>query len=41
MSYQADDFSSLLGMKGFSDRLLKDHFSLYQGYVTHTNELLE
>jgi Fe-Mn family superoxide dismutase len=41
MKYQAKDFSSLLGMKGFSDRLLKDHFSLYEGYVTHVNALLE
>lgn len=41
MKYQAMDFSSLLGMKGFSDKLLKDHFGLYQGYVAHTNELLE
>lgn len=28
-------------MKGFSDKLLNDHFGLYQGYVAHTNELLE
>jgi superoxide dismutase, Fe-Mn family len=41
MKYQAKDFSSLLGMKGFSDKLLKDHFGLYQGYVNHTNELLD
>lgn len=41
MKYQPKDFSSLLGMKGFSDKLLKDHFGLYQGYVAHTNELLE
>jgi superoxide dismutase, Fe-Mn family len=41
MKYQPMDFSSLLGMKGFSDKLLKDHFGLYQGYVTHTNELLQ
>jgi superoxide dismutase, Fe-Mn family len=41
MKYEPKDFSSLLGMKGFSDKLLSDHFGLYQGYVAHTNELLE
>jgi len=41
MKYEPKDFSSLLGMKGFSDKLLNDHFALYQGYVAHTNELLE
>lgn len=39
--FEAKDFSSLLGMKGFSDQMLKDHFGLYEGYVSHTNELLE
>ncbi|MDI6852410.1 MAG: Fe-Mn family superoxide dismutase [Deltaproteobacteria bacterium] len=28
-------------MKGFSDKLLDMHFSLYQGYVKNTNLLLE
>lgn len=41
MTYEAKDFSSILGMKGFSDKLLKDHFGLYQGYVKNTNKLLE
>ena len=41
MTYQAKDFSPLKGMKGFSDELLDDHFSLYEGYVKNTNELLE
>ena len=41
MSYEPMDFSELLGMDGFSDELLEDHFKLYQGYVTGTNELLE
>jgi Fe-Mn family superoxide dismutase len=26
-------------MKGFSDTLLNNHFTLYQGYVTNTNKL--
>lgn len=41
MAYQAKDFSNLLGMEGFSDNLLKNHFALYQGYVTNTNKLLD
>ena len=41
MSYAAKDFSFLLGMKGFSDTLLKNHFTLYQGYVTNTNKVME
>ncbi len=40
-SIQAKDFSNLLGMSGFSDRLLNNHFKLYQGYVKNTNLLLE
>jgi len=39
--YEAKDYSNLLGMPGFSDTLLKNHFTLYQGYVTNTNKLLE
>lgn len=41
MSYQAKDYSRLLGTLGFSDQLLKNHFTLYQGYVNNTNRLLE
>ncbi len=41
MAYMAIDYSGLLGMKGFSDTLLNDHFNLYQGYVTNTNKLLD
>lgn len=37
--YSAVDFSHLIGMEGFSDDLLKMHFSLYQGYVKNTNLL--
>ncbi len=39
--YEAKDFSHLLGMSGFSDALLKNHFTLYQGYVTNTNAIIE
>lgn len=41
MSYEVMDFSGLLGMDGFSDALLENHFKLYEGYVNETNELLE
>jgi Fe-Mn family superoxide dismutase len=41
MPYEAKDFSDLLGMKGFSDTLLNNHFTLYKGYVTNTNKALE
>ena len=41
MAYMAIDYSGLIGMKGFSDTLLNNHFNLYQGYVTSTNKLIE
>jgi Fe-Mn family superoxide dismutase len=41
MSYTAKDYSSLIGMEGFSETLLNNHFTLYQGYVTNTNKLLD
>jgi Fe-Mn family superoxide dismutase len=41
MTYTAMDFSSLIGMEGFSDALLGNHFTLYQGYVKNTNKLVE
>ena len=40
-AYVAKDYSKLLGMEGFSGTLLKNHFTLYQGYVTNTNKLIE
>ena len=41
MVYTAKDYSKLIGMEGFSETLLKNHFTLYQGYVTNTNKLLD
>ena len=41
MAYSAKDYSKLLGMEGFSETLLKNHFTLYQGYVTNTNKLVD
>ncbi|MDO8490214.1 MAG: Fe-Mn family superoxide dismutase [bacterium] len=39
--YEAEDFSRLLGTPGFSDTLLKNHFTLYEGYVKNTNALAD
>ncbi|MBP1733876.1 MAG: sod [Deltaproteobacteria bacterium] len=39
--YTAKDYSKLIGMEGFSETLLKNHFTLYQGYVTNTNKILD
>jgi Fe-Mn family superoxide dismutase len=41
MAYIAKDYSSIIGMEGFSETLLKNHFTLYQGYVTNTNKELD
>ena len=41
MSYTAKDYGKLIGMEGFSETLLKNHFTLYQGYVTNTNKVLD
>ncbi len=41
MAYAAKDYSGLIGMEGFSETLLKNHFTLYQGYVANTNRLME
>lgn len=39
MAYSAKDFSALIGLAGFSDTLLNNHFALYEGYVKNTNAL--
>lgn len=41
MAYETKNFDNLLGTQGFSDTLLKNHFTLYQGYVTNTNKLAD
>jgi Fe-Mn family superoxide dismutase len=41
MPYNAKDYSKLIGMEGFSETLLKNHFTLYQGYVTNTNKVMD
>jgi len=41
MKYEAMNFEKLLGTAGFSNQLLTNHFTLYGGYVTNTNKLME
>jgi len=41
MPYTPKDYTKLAGMDGFSETLLKNHFTLYQGYVTNTNKVLD
>ncbi|MBI4100510.1 superoxide dismutase [Candidatus Microgenomates bacterium] len=40
-TFELQNFENLLGTPGFSDQLLKNHFTLYQGYVTNTNKLTD
>ncbi|GFO97609.1 superoxide dismutase [groundwater metagenome] len=39
MAYEPKNFDALLGTNGLSDALLKNHFTLYQGYVANTNKV--
>jgi Fe-Mn family superoxide dismutase len=41
MPYTAKDYAKLIGIPGFSETLLKNHFILYQGYVINTNKVLD
>ena len=38
-AFETKDYAKLIGMAGFSETLLKNHFTLYQGYVNNTNTL--
>lgn len=39
--FSIQDYSDLIGIDGLSERLLKNHFKLYEGYVKNTNHLIE
>ncbi len=39
MAYEAKNYDGLLGVEGLSEQLLKNHFTLYQGYVANTNKV--
>ena len=41
MKYQATNYETLLGTEGLSNQLLTNHFTLYNGYVTNTNKLMD
>ena len=40
MQYISKNYDKLLGATNLSDQLLKNHFTLYQGYVTNTNKVI-
>jgi len=39
--YENKNYEHLLGTNGFSDELLKNHFKLYEGYITNVNKMGE
>ena len=41
MRYEAKNYDGLIGITGLSENLLKNHFTLYQGYVNNVNKLSE
>ena len=41
MAYTTKDYTYLIGIKGFSETILKNHFTLYQGFVNNTNKLCD
>ncbi len=41
MEYKQKDYEKLIGVNGLSEILLKNHFTLYQGYVSNINKLIE
>jgi Fe-Mn family superoxide dismutase len=41
IAYAPKNFEHLLRIEGFSEQLLRNHFTLYQGYVTNVNKLAD
>ncbi len=39
MEYTPKEYDSLIGMAGFSETILRNHFTLYEGYVNNTNRV--
>ena len=39
MTYEAKNYENLIGLENFSEQMLKNHFTLYQGYVTNFNKV--
>ncbi|NTV44928.1 MAG: superoxide dismutase [Candidatus Yonathbacteria bacterium] len=41
MSYTAKSFEHIIGIPGLSEKLLRDHITLYEGYVKNVNTIAE
>jgi len=41
MAFEPKNYDRLIGTPGFSDTMMKNHFTLYQGYVTNTNKVAD
>lgn len=39
--YELKNYENLIGIEGLSDNLLKNHFTLYKGYIESTNKLFD
>lgn len=39
--YESKNFERLLGTEGFSDAILRNHFTLYEGYVSNINKVAD
>ncbi len=39
--FEAKNYENLIGLPGFSERLLRNHFTLYEAYVTNANKIME
>lgn len=39
--YQAKQFESINGVNGLSEKLMKEHYKLYEGYIKKANEITE
>jgi len=39
MAFEVKNYDRLIGLAGLSEQLLKNHFTLYQGYVANANKL--
>lgn len=41
MTYEVQKFDHLIGLEGFSEKMLKNHFTLYEGYVANTQKVAD
>ncbi len=41
MTYKPKNYTHLIGTPGFSEKLLTNHFKLYEGYVTNVNKAID